>query len=284
MASRIISRKSSSKAGPGRTRARGGQYRGRVAPIALAVACVGGLAFGLVAQRDSAQSVHHAAVRATVSKSRTLQIASAARVAPGDRRPLSYYTQSVRGSLFEEPVPPAPKPVRIAAPKPVKSPIVPVEAVNPFSEWAYTGTVHIGDKSMALIENTKTEEGQYVEPGGSFMGATVTGISDGMVSLRSSGRPYVLAKATESSLVPLDKSADYLTQKSAPPDAQPNPGQNGMPAMNGWMPPGGWGGFRGRRGGGGGGGFRGGFGGFRGGGGGGGNWRVRMFGGGAPGG
>ena len=155
------------------------------------------------------------------------------------RRSLDFYVHGVRGSLFSPPVPPAPKVaairpiksvqiVKVAPPKPIA---VPVVEINPFADWAYKGTVHLGDDTMVLLENTKTNEGQYLRVGDMFIGAQVSAITDQQVSLVASGKPTLLAKSDAMNVLPLDKSADFLK------GGQQNPGgpQNGNP---GGPPPG----------------------------------------------
>jgi hypothetical protein len=146
-----------------------------------------------------------------------------------ERRPVDFYAKNIDSNLFtapQPPPPPPPKPVKVEPPKP--APIVPVIPINPFADWAYTGTVHMGDMTMALLENTKTKEGQYLKVGEQFLGAQVSLITDQQVSLSSGGKPYMLAKSDNMTLTPLDKSAAYLTAQPAPAPGQP-----------GAMPPGG---------------------------------------------
>ena len=144
-----------------------------------------------------------------------------------DRQGLDFYTSNVRDGMFSAPQPPRPKPtpppvqVQIKPPKvePIKV-VLPV--INPFAEWSYTGTVHMGDMIMALLENTRTKEGQYVKPGDSFMGAQVKSINDQMVTLMNAGKPSMLAKADTIIITPLNGPAPG----SAPPPGGP---QNGQP-------------------------------------------------------
>jgi hypothetical protein len=155
-----------------------------------------------------------------------------------ERKPLSHYLESVREDLFAPPAPPAPKPANVTP-----LPAIPVTApapapVNPFADFAYTGTVAVGDRTMALIENTKTKEGQYLGVGDSFMGGTVAQIDERIVTVSVAGKPQVLAKTDNFKLTPLDKNAPYLdSQRQQPgqPGAAPQPGQPGgpMPAMMG---------------------------------------------------
>lgn len=157
------------------------------------------------------------------------------------RRPIDFYTRNVRDTMFSAPQPPAPpKPKPLPpppAPKPAPPVHVPVVEINPFEDWAYTGTVKMGDQMMALLENTKTKEGQYLHSGDSFMGAQVSQITDQMVTLTAGGKPHLLAKSDTITLTPLDKSAAYLGNGGGAPGGPP-PGMPGQPPMPGGMPPG----------------------------------------------
>lgn len=148
-----------------------------------------------------------------------------------ERRPLSFYTGEVRSDLFSAPQPPAPPKPKPAPVKPAPAPIVPVAPVNPFADWAYTGTVTMNDTMMALLENTKTKEGRYVKVGEDFIGAKVGDITDQMVTLQSAGKPWQLAKSDNITVTPLDKSAAFLTATPAGQPGQPGqqPGQPGQP-------------------------------------------------------
>lgn len=151
------------------------------------------------------------------------------------RHPLAFYTQGVRAGMFSPPLPPTPKhkPIVVVkpAPKPLPLPIVPVMVINPFADWAYTGTIKMGDQTMALLENTKTKEGQYVKAGDSFMGAQVASVTDQQVLLTNAGKPTMLAKSDNINLVPLNSSAGAPGGGGAPPAANPNPGGGPPPGM-----------------------------------------------------
>jgi hypothetical protein len=200
----------------------------------LTVLSFGVCAFLLMAARpDRAQSRPDSAAPAKTTAPNDAKsgpaVEPSGETAAPERRPVDFYTRNIDSNLFtapQPPPPPAPKPVKVEPPKPV--PIVPVMPVNPFADWAYTGTVHMGDMTMALIENTKTKEGQYVKVGEMFLGAQVSLITDQQVSLSSAGKPYMLAKSDNMTLTPLDKNAPYL---NAP--AQPAPGQPGAPPPGG---------------------------------------------------
>jgi hypothetical protein len=202
-----------------------------------------------------------------------------------ERKPIEFYTGTVGSGLFTEPQPEAPKPTVAVAP--VKAPVV--VPASPFADWAYTGTVTMGDQTYALLENSKTKEGEYIKTGDSFRGAQASSVNDQMVTLIADGKPVTLAKSQNYSVVPLDK--DATTAAAATPDQTAQPGaavaatMTFMPNGNFEMPggrrnrggfgggfggPGGFGGMRGMFGGGGRGFGGGGFGGGRGFGGGGG--------------
>lgn len=165
---------------------------------------------------------------AAVTKSTAADAQSAASVS-ADRQDLSFYTSNVRGGMFSAPVPPPPKQPAVvkALPKP-KPVIVPLPPINPFAQWSYTGTVHMGDITMALLENTQTKEGQYVKSGDSFMGAQVKSITDQMVVLTSAGKPEMLAKADTIVVTPLNQDAPGKNgpqQNGQPQNGQPQNGQ-----------------------------------------------------------
>lgn len=164
--------------------------------------------------------------------------ASAAVIEPAtDRKPLSFYTGGVRGDLFNAPLAPAPAPKKVETKKTLEKPAPPPApaVVDPYADYSYTGTVTVGGKLMALVENVKTKEGQYLSVGDSFVGAKVTDIGERTLTLDMAGSPKVLAKTDDFKLTPLDKSAAYLTaqpQQTGPGQpGQPNavPGQPGQP-------------------------------------------------------
>jgi hypothetical protein len=160
------------------------------------------------------------------------------------RRSLGFYTQGVSGAMFSAPQPPAPKaapkPIPIKKEKPPVLPKVPVVEINPFADWSYTGTIKMGDQMTALLENTKTKEGQFIKVGESFMGAQVIGITDQMVTLNSAGRQSMLAKSDTITITPLNNNAAFLAgqggqpgpqgpQGPPPPQAMPAPPMGGNP-------------------------------------------------------
>ncbi len=157
-----------------------------------------------------------------------------------DQQGLDFYTSNVRDGMFSAPQPPRAKPV----PPPVvlvkkKEPEikVPPMVINPFAEWSYTGTVHMGDITMALLENTRTKEGQYVKSGDGFMGAQVQSITDQMVTLTNAGKPTMLAKADTIVITPLNQNAPTGSPQGQPGQPQPGqPGQPGQPPMTMTMP------------------------------------------------
>jgi hypothetical protein len=151
---------------------------------------------------------------------------------PDARKPLSFYTGAVRNDLFTGTVVPEPKPAIEVKPEkpvlPLPPPTTPV-IVDPFADYAYTGTVNMGGQMVALIENTKTREGQYYKQGDSFLGGTISEITDRGVSINVAGTPKTLAKTDNFKLTPLDKSAPFL-------QGQPQPGAPGAPGAPGGAP------------------------------------------------
>ena len=81
---------------------------------------------------------------------------------------------------------------------------------------------------MALIENAKTKEGRYLKQGEEFQGAQVSQVTDQMVTMTAGTKPYLLAKSDNINIVPLDKSAPYLSGGAQP--GQPVPPPGGAPA------------------------------------------------------
>jgi hypothetical protein len=152
-----------------------------------------------------------------------------------ERLPLSYYTSGIRGSMFGAPVPPPPKPVvqkPIVVKKPEPAPKIEVPPINPFADWAYTGTIRMGEQTMALLENTKTKEGQYVKVGERFLGTEITAISDQEVTIGGGTTANRIAKSDTITVTALDKPAPFLSGGGQPG----MPGQpGGAPAMP--MPP-----------------------------------------------
>lgn len=190
-------------------------------------------AFQQVAMRTASAQPGHLA-----NGQETPAVEPSASATDAGRRAPVFYAKNIRSGLFSEPLPPpAPPKVKIEHPKPAKpapTPVVPVEPVNPFVDWSYTGTIRMGDQMMALIENTKTHEGQYVTVGQSFLSAQVENITDQMVSLRSEGKPYMVAKSDTITVVPLDKSATITEVSQPQPGAAPDMPQGmpqGMPQM-----------------------------------------------------
>jgi hypothetical protein len=117
--------------------------------------------------------------------------------------------------MFSAPQPPAPKPPPIVKEKP--APPVYVPPINPFAEWSYNATVSMGDDKMALLENTRTKEGHWVQVGDKFLQlAEVGSITDQMVTLKTGAKPTLLAKSDTINVVPLDKSAAFMTGQGQP--------------------------------------------------------------------
>lgn len=156
-----------------------------------------------------------------------------------DRKPLTYYTGGVRTDLFNAPLAMIVEKPKVSA-KPKKEAIdlsIPTTPapVNPFSDYAYTGTVNASGKMVALIENTKTKEGQYLKQGDPFMGGTIADVTDRTVAIDVAGKRESLAKTDDFKLTPLDKSAAYLTAAPAQPSAPGMPGMPGAPGQAGGM-------------------------------------------------
>ena len=149
-----------------------------------------------------------------------------------DRKPLEFYTGGVRNDLFNGPIPEAPKPkidpkATKRAVLPLDIPAAPVE-VNPFSDYTYSGTVTMNGEVIALVENNKTRDGQYLHIGDSFLGGKIGQITEKSLNISLAGKEEILAKSDSYKLVPLDKSAPFMAQQSQQPAG---PGAPGMPGM-----------------------------------------------------
>jgi len=187
----------------------------------------------LFARPDSAQNLpigKAGAVRHKPSAAAAKSILSDARASSGmeDRQNLGFYTNNVRGGMFSAPVPaPVKAPVVVVVkPAPSKPIPVPLPHIDPFARWSYTGTVHMGEMTMALLENSDTKEGQYVKMGDDFMGAKVKSVTDQMVTLTNAGQPAMLAKADTIVITPLSQDAVGKNQQTQ--QAQNGPPQNGQ--------------------------------------------------------
>ena len=84
----------------------------------------------------------------------------------------------------------------------------------------------MGAQVMALVENKKTREGQYLSAGDNFMGGTVKQIDERSVSIDVAGKVNTLAKTDDYALTPLNANAAFLDAKPAAP-AVPQPGAPG---------------------------------------------------------
>ena len=186
-------------------------------PVVPALVGLGAIAVAAVVLAQPGSRPKAAAGTAHLSSSASPAVVASAATTPGGRKPLSFYTGGVRGDLFTSPDEVAKQKLAAAPPPPPPPPPIP-QPVDVLGDFAYKGTVSMGGKSMALIENTKTAEGQYVGVGDFFMGGKVTEVGDRLLSLDLAGKPRIMAKTDDFALVPLTKSAPFLT----------NQGQNGQ--------------------------------------------------------
>jgi uncharacterized membrane protein YgcG len=231
---------------PSRPRRRPSQRRLLTPGVTLAVLLTGASAVLLgLARPNSAQNMPASKGKSETTSRSPIVLAqntgatrSAADTATADtsgRRPISFYTQEVRGSMFSAPQPPA---VKVEAPIKEK-PIPPVKVeplvINPLAGWAYNASATVGDKKLALLENVQTKEGQWVHVGDNFMGTKVDSISDQMVTVTSMGKPTMLAKSDTINVTQLDRSAAYLTAQPTQQGPQGQPGQMQMNMMTGAM-------------------------------------------------
>ncbi|HZT44053.1 MAG TPA: hypothetical protein VFA07_17945 [Chthonomonadaceae bacterium] len=101
---------------------------------------------------------------------------------------------------------------------------------NPYADWAYVGVVKRGDRILALLENTKSKEGQYVVAGDSFQDAQVESITEQRIVLQSAKKRYTISKSEAVSVIALDKNAPYLANGAGgPPGAVLPPPAPGAP-------------------------------------------------------
>lgn len=197
----------------------------RILPI-LSVLGLAGVA-ALVAFAQSSRRPGVVPARLAAQPQDVVQVSSAATPAPRTK-PLAYYTAGIRADLFTA------SDVEASKPKPVTQKPAPPpapEVVDPFVDYAYDGTVQVGGQTMALIENVKTKEGQYLRAGDPFMGGTVDAITERSVSIRIGSRVQTLNKTDNFTLTPLDKSAPYLTQTAQPTPQMPMQPNQAAPAM-----------------------------------------------------
>ena len=148
------------------------------------------------------------------------------------RRPVDFYTQSISNTLFNAPQPPPIKAVVVAPPpkvvpekKPKPIPVA-VPEVNPFADWTYTGTIVMDDQTIALLENKKTSEGNFVKVGDTLNGSQVQSVTKDEVTLSWGKKPITLAKSDAMNVTPLDRSAAPI---STQPQPAAQPGQPGQP-------------------------------------------------------
>jgi len=140
------------------------------------------------------------------------------------RRNLAFYTGDVRAGMFSEPVAPAPPTphetvsVRSVAPAPV----------DPFADWNYTGTATIGDDKVAILENVNTHDGVLLHVGDKFLGTKVADISGSLLTFGAGKTSKSLFVSMNTSYVPLNASAGFLTAK---PEPAGGPGSNNVQAL-----------------------------------------------------
>jgi hypothetical protein len=176
-------------------------------------------------------------VRLSTESARTVEEPAAPRL------PLAYYTQTVKQDLLSGPAPvavaPAPRPARprVAAPEPPPAPAVaPPRAAEPpppapaVRTEAYTGTVTVRGETLALIEDRQTGVGRYVRVGDPLSGGSVSAIGRDSVTIRTDAGDVRLRKNQEYSLVPLNRSADFLTARPAAPAPGTPAAANATPA------------------------------------------------------
>ena len=200
-------------------------------PIMPAVVAIGVVAVGAIVLARTDKNVQAGSVIEAVKASQENHRHSTPVLAE-NRRPLLYYTDGVRGDLFNAtPAPvPKPKPPKKTEPKKPVLPPPPPELINPFADYAYTGTLNIGGQIVALVENVKTKEGQYLKQGDAFIGGTIAQISDRTLTVNIAGTPQRLAKTDNYRLTPLDRNAPFMNAQPAQPQPGALPSGIGRPS------------------------------------------------------
>lgn len=117
------------------------------------------------------------------------------------------YGQAIRQNLFSAPQPAPPRPP--APPeKPAPAAVVPpAPPPDPLADAVYAGSVTVDGRTMALIENRSSHEGEYVVAGGQWRGFEVQSTAPGQVTLMVNGAPRTLIVSDALNVVPLSSSA-----------------------------------------------------------------------------
>src|SRR5258706_9817354 len=144
----------------------------RITPVLLLIGVIGAGTIVALAQ-GGGKAKSDLVVKATTDKGAAPAVKM---VAMAERKPLDYYTKVVKTDLFTAPANPEAKPKPVAKPVVVAALPTAPAIINPFADYTYSGTVTVGEQTMALVENTKTRDGQYLEEGDSFVGGTVSNI------------------------------------------------------------------------------------------------------------
>jgi len=204
--------------------------RGRWALLAVIVGCVA-LTATILAQTRPRTTQTAPRTSATQQKNAGN---TAVEIKPAERKPLTYYTSGVRADIFGsgQATEQAAKPAQTKAPELTPAPTP--EVIDPFADYAYTGSIIMGDQALALVENSKTKEGSYVKVGDQLLGGIVAQVTERSVTVSVAGKLRTLYKTEDFKLTPLDKDAAFRTQQQNPM-GMPGMGMPGMPGM----PPGG---------------------------------------------
>ena len=133
------------------------------------------------------------------------------------RPSLQHFTDSVSDTLFSSGPPPRvaerAKPVRRVAAT-TQHPRV-ESSSDSFDGFIYSGMARIGATLLALIEDPVTRRGQFVRVGDWIGGGHITSIRSDHLTVRIEGRAERLDRNQKYSLVPLNRSADFLATKTA---------------------------------------------------------------------
>ncbi|HLJ57214.1 MAG TPA: hypothetical protein VKT77_19415 [Chthonomonadaceae bacterium] len=94
---------------------------------------------------------------------------------------------------------------------------------DPFADLAYTGSVTLEGRTLALLENRKTHEGWFVAAGGVWQSFDVGAITADSITLTGNGTSRTLARSTDIGVVPLSADAAGFREAVAAADARDNP-------------------------------------------------------------
>jgi hypothetical protein len=135
------------------------------------------------------------------------------------RKPLAQYQDTVNPNLFN-PAEPPPSLPRIA-PTPTPPRADSIATSDPVDEYVYSGIATIGNRKYVLLESRFSKSGHYLSLGDHFLGGRLMKADEGRAVFKFGSNTKVLRLRQDYSLVPLDRSAAFLTAKPPPTPATP---------------------------------------------------------------